>query len=108
MSFAAYRGLSGTYFVLAPFRAQTSIPALTPPAFSGGKGGSSPRDAGLECPFRRGVASVSCGAAATRGALDDQAEIIQAPRPGADGEDGRALRGGARGAPGRRKVDVDQ
>ena len=42
--------------------------------------------------------SVSRGAAATRGAPDDHAEIVQAPRPLADGEDRRELHGGARAA----------
>src|SRR5207247_9185408 len=65
---------------------------------SGGKGGSSPRDAGRVLAFRRGIASVSRGAAATGGARDDQAEILQAARPFPHGEDGRELRGGAGGA----------
>ena len=42
--------------------------------------------------------SVSCGAAATRGAPDDQAEVVQGSRSCPHGEDGRELHRGARGA----------
>ena len=42
--------------------------------------------------------SVSRGAAATKGAPDDRAQVVQAPRPLADGEDRRELHGGARPA----------
>ena len=44
---------------------QTSDSGAHAAGSSGGKGGSSPRDAGRCCPFRRGVVSVSREAAAS-------------------------------------------
>src|SRR5688572_33412531 len=74
---------------------------------AGGKGGSSSRDAGRFALSWRGAASVSRAVFASRkGASDDQAEILQAPRAREDGEDGRELHGssgraaGGRGAEG--------
>ena len=76
----------------------TSFPVLTPPA-RGGKGD-------LEFSGRwssaltRGDGSVGPAAAACGGAPDDQAEVLQGPRPRAHGQDVRELHHRASPAPG--------
>ena len=56
-------------------------------------------------PFRRGVASVSRGRRRPRGAAHDPAEVVQASRPRAHGEDRRELHRRARDAARRRRAE---
>ena len=81
---------------LARSRAEPPNPALTPPAEAEAKGARALGTPDL-VPLRRGIASVSRGRRRQHTEHeDDQATIVQAPRPGADGEDRRELHGGAR------------
>ncbi len=63
--------------VMSSARPSHLIPRVTPPAQAGAKGARALGTPVSACPFRWGVVSVSCGAAASRkGAPDDHAEVV--------------------------------
>ena len=84
---------------------RTSDPGAHAAGRAGAKGASSPRDAGRVLPFPAGRRErESRCRRPERSTTMTSAEVLQAPRPRAHGEDRRELHGGARGAAGRARA----